>query len=364
MKTSKLIAATTALLATAAIIFYGCKKTTALESKEQAELVETFVQKLKDQPKVSTEILNLSGKGFYTDLEGNKITPGKGGSATTNATSCPEPTESEFSQTLFSIDREYTCGTGYRFLVTYKIVSEFYPVVDISSTQFSNGRIKLLNSSGTQVYITPVANKNPLVGPPVNNGVVGHNSIGADLNEFLVTYRSEVISDYIYSQAATVQSNLIAYTDCSNYPILQIGFSSQQATFGSQHTTQPCLRVDKVYWNPRSGSTPPSLGGCDVLGSSCFPSGYVRPHKQEVQFKNASNVWVPFYLYIPGPSTNNSGLINYWDVWYIDVPGTPGLTPGNVQVRYRNNLMSTSSNGGPCVTQPADTWVYETWYLN
>jgi hypothetical protein len=69
----------------------------------------------------------------------------------------------------------------------------------------------------------------------------------------------------------------------------------------------------------------------------------------------------------PGVQTEN---INYWDVWYIDVSlsqSSNGLVPGNVQVRFRNNHLGSTSNGGPCVTEPSagsSTWIYETWYIS
>jgi hypothetical protein len=124
-----------------------------------------------------------------------------------------------------------------------------------------------------------------------------------------------------------------------------------------------------VYWNPRSGSTPPSLAGANVTGSGCFPFGYIFPNKQEVEFKNGSGVWKQFYLHILGLGQPGQpvSLINYWDVWYIDVAlsqSNNGLVPGNVQVRYRNNHMGSNSNGGPCVTQPSGTYITETCYIN
>ena len=187
--------------------------------------------------------------------------------------------------------------------------------------------------------------------------------------EFVVSYRTEYISSTDFSNAVAIEPNLFAYTDCSSYPTISIAFSPQQSAIGSQQNSLPCSRVDKVYWNPSDGTTPPSLLGCDVIGASCFPWGYVFPDKQEIQFKNSSNVWKAFYLKINGlgqPGVEQS-LINYWDVWYIDVSASQssnGLVPGNVQVRYRNNHMGSTTNGGPCVTQPTDTWIYETWYIN
>lgn len=367
MKNLKIAIAAATLLILSVVIFYGCKKTAINETKEQTSLLDFYKQKLKNEPNVSTSVVNLPGKGYYGDINGNRLTVTPGQTNRTDATSCPNPGESEFSQVLVSITSEFTCNVGYRFVVQYKITSEFYPQLNNGGTLLSRGRIKLVNSSGGQVYITPTSTVNPVL-TIQNNGVVGQNSNGDDLNEFLVTYRSEIISEATYNLSAAVQSNLTCYTDCTNYATLNIGFSSQQQVTGSQQNSLPCLRIDKVYWNPRSGSTPPSLAGADPTGSGCFPFGYVYPNKQEVEFKNGSNVWKPFYLHInglgqPGVATS---LINYWDVWYIDVSlsqSNNGLVPGNVQVRYRNRQTGTSG-GGPCVTQPDGLYVTETWFIN
>lgn len=174
--------------------------------------------------------------------------------------------------------------------------------------------------------------------------------------------------------AALYNESIFSYlgmsNDCSNYTLI-IGYSTQQSAVGSQHTTLPCLRVDKVYWNPSSGTpptyTPPSLSGADPTGSGCFPYGYVFPDKQEIKFKKNSsdNYTGVFNLYINGLGNASvaTSEINYFDVWYIDPANSSALVTGYVDVRYRNKQTGTS-NGGPCVTEPTDTWVYETWYIN
>ncbi|MEI2824953.1 MAG: hypothetical protein V9F02_16180 [Chitinophagaceae bacterium] len=370
MKNLKITIAAAALFIFSVVIFYGCKKTATSETKEQNTLAEFYRQKLKNEPTKSILAVNLPGKGYYGDINGNRITVIPGQTNRPDASSCPDPRASEFTQSV-TINSEYTCGTGYRFLVQFTITSEFYPLLTNSSGLPSKGRIRLVNSSGGQVYITPTSTVNPVISIQ-NNGVVGQNSNGDDLNEFIVVYRSEIVSEATYNLAAGVQSNLTCYTDCVNYATLNIGFSpQQQAVAGSQHTTQPCTRIDKVYWNPRSGSTPPSLAGANPTGSGCFPWGYVFPHKQEVEFKNGAGQWKRFYLHYqglgqPGTECPSEG-INYWDVWYIDVTlsqSQNNLVPGNVQVRYRNNHMGGTGNGAPCVTQPTGTYITETWYIN
>ncbi len=367
MRTIKLLTATSLLLIFSIIAFYSCKKTATNESRIETDLKEFYKQKLKDQPTSNTQIVNLPGKGYYGDINGNRITllPGKGNS--TDATSCPGPGDSEFVNDLLSISTEYTCNVGYRFVVTYRITSEFYPQMTNGGSLPSKGRIKLLNGA-TQVYITPTSTVNPVL-TIQNNGVVYLNSNGDDMNEFIVTYRSEIISISTFNSATAIQCNLTCYTDCTNYATLNIAFSSNQSIPTSTYATLPCSRVDKVFWNPRNGATPPSLAGCDPIGSGCFPFGYVFPEKQEVEYLNGSGVWKKFWLYtagLPWPSTQPA-YITRLDVFYIDVTksaSVDGLVPGNIQVRYRNVQVTSGLNGGPCVTQPTGTYVQETWYIN
>ena len=357
-----------ALIAFALVVFLnGCKKTDRPSEKPTDDGIEQLRQQYKSLPLTSTQILNLPGKGYYSDINGNKI-PSSGLLNKSTASSCPGPGASEFSQDFFSMETEYTCGVGYRFVVRYKIVSEFYPVLSLSSTVFSSGRIKLKNSSGTYYYTTTTANRAPVFDVQ-NNGVVGFNGVGDDMNEFIVSYRTEYITVSQYNDAVAVEPSAFIYTDCPAYT-LTIGFSSQQYSAGSLQISLPCTRVDRMIFNPRNGNTPPNIAGADPTGmSTCYPSGYVFPNRQEIYFKNGSGVWKKFYLYTNGltQASTETYLFTILDIWYVDVSTSQsanGLVPGNVQVRYRNNHMGSNSNGGPCVTQPTDTWVYATWYIN
>lgn len=238
----------------------------------------------------------------------------------------------------------------------------------------SKGRIKLLNSSGTQVYISPTSPANPVTSIQ-NNGVVGQIEVSpgvfVDLNEFLVTYRSEMISESVYNQSASAQSNLFCYTDCTNYPALTIGFSGQQQSLNSANDLIPCNRIDRVYWNTSTGLGA-STGGCNYVPSSCFPSNYVFPDKQEIQIY-ANGQWqaIQLWRYASGGGTEQPqyvGLISPIEVWFISMTGYVGspstISAGTYSVRYRNNHTHVTTNGGPCFTQPNDTWITESWYIS
>lgn len=369
MKFTIKLCVTTLVILFGIAIFYSCKKTATNEPNPQSALLELFKQKYKNEPLISTQFINVKGKGYYGDINGNRVNIVPGQSNRGTGTSCPDPGNSEFQQELVSIVREHTCGVGYRFTVTYKITSEFYPVLTNGSGLPSKGRIKLLNSSGVQVYISPTSPANPVTNIQ-NNGVVGYNSNGDDLNEFLVTYRSEMISEAVYNQSASAQSNLFCYTDCTNYASLSIGFSSQQQSLNSQNDLLPCARIDRVYWNQSTGLGA-STGGCNYIPSSCFPSNYVFPDKQEIQiFVNGQWQAIQLWRYASGGGTEQpqiAGLISPIDVWYISMTGYIGspstISAGTYSVRYRNNQTS-STNGGPCVTQPSGTWITESWYIS
>lgn len=376
MKKLKLMTASFILIAVSLIIFYGCKKTGVGEpdkpnTGKQEDLAAIYTAKLKGQPTSATMVVNLPGKGYYADLNGNKVTINRTAVPNANRTeafTCIDPADSEFDQEIVSITREYTCNTGYRFVVQYRLETEIEPLITNSSGQVSRGRIQLRNAANGVIYTTPTTTINPVISI-VNNGILRQNSNGDDVYEVVVTYRSEIISETIYNQSASVRANLIAYTDCSLYPQLVCPFSAQQQVAGSQHDALPCTRIDKVYWNPSSGLGA-STAGCNALPSSCFPWGYVFPNRQEIEIY-ANGQWQQIRLWRwasgGGTENNNTGLISPVDIWYISMTGyagSPSTIPvGTYNVRYRNNH-NVSSNGGPCVTQPSGTWITESWYIS
>ncbi len=355
---------TTLILLCGITVFNSCKKNKEAEIiPESKDLVEFYKQKLKDEPTRITQELNLAGKGYYSDLNGNRITSINLGVGRSTSSTCPNPTESEYDQVLLSATRDFFCGVGYTYEIKYKITSEFTPLLTTGPSTYSFGRIRLKNSSGTVIYTTSFANRNPMLSI-VNNGIVGQNSNGDDLTEYVLTYRTEQISSTIFNTATSMESMFSAYTDCPNYAIIQVPFSSSQAVSTTAQNSLPCSRVDKVYFNPRNGSTPPSVAGVNVTGSSCFPYGYVFPAKQSIEFRvGNTTTWKPFSLFTIGASGTSSPIqfINYWEAKYIDVTSSQtlnGLIPGNVQVRYRNDNTSAS----PSCTSAS--YVFETWLVN
>ena len=348
------------------ILLFSCQKSiNDQQATEKQDLIETYRQKLQGKPTETTQILKLPGKGFYGDINGNRITTIIPNGGRGNASSCPEPSESEFEQELYSITRMFYCGSGYSYQIRYKIISEFTPLYNGGSPFYniSFGRIKLYNNaSNTAIYTTPSTDKNPIVDIQ-NNGVVGQNSNGDDMNEFILTFYTEEISLSTFNSATRMKAMIFAYTDCPNYASIQIPYSGDQTVSTTTQNALPCSRTDAVYFNVQSGSSPSNLSGVNPIGSSCFPSGYIYPNKQEIEFKKTDGNWGGhFNLYLTGLNNPSSTkyLIDYVDIWYIDGANSAGLgSQGTKEVRYRNNH-NVAANGGPCTS----AWVYTTWYIN
>lgn len=309
---------------------------------------------------------NVAGKGFYGDLEGNSLHFPLNQDNNRTEWYCPQPPDQDDDlQQEVSVTSQFTCNQGYRLEVTYTIKS-YYNLLTANpnnSSQISKGRLLLKNSSGTVVW----SNTNMAITSIVNLGTTPDDYGVADLTIFQVKYITPYISESTYNSSAKAWPSLFIYTDCPNIPTVSIPYSAQQAASTYDLITLPCLRVDKVWWNPSTGLGA-SLAGMDAVPGSCYPYNYVYPDKQEIQIY-ANGVWQAIQLWEWDPQggtiPNNTGKIIHSDIWYISMSGYIGgtISAGNYQVRYRNRQEGTS-NGGPCVSQPTNTWVTETWYIS
>lgn len=359
-------------LATIIALVHACKKsdTASSASNDQPHIMQAALEamkaKYKDQPTSFTQILNLAGKGYWADVNGNQIT--RGSVATNRVDACPDPGEDYPTQSVHSVLREYTCNQGYRIEVQYDVILAYTPLLDNGAGTSSFGRVWLFNSSNTRIWptTTPVP-KHPVLSI-ANLGSAGTDPNGLPLTLYRITFRTDYIPEATFNASTSMQTYLSVYTDCANYPTFVCPFSTQQSSITSQQNSLPCLRIDNVYWNPSSGIGA-SVAGVNVVPNSCYPSGYVYPEQQEIQISKDGG-WEPLRLWYWGTTGkvyNYTGIINNFDLDYILLDGynapTTTLPAGNYTVRYRNKMITTNA-GGPCTTQPDGTWVTATWYLS
>lgn len=354
----------------------GCKKNNNSDQTDPTgphtmqPVLDAFRAKLKDQPTSFTRILNLQGKGFWADENGNQITRRSFGTSTGRVNACPDPGEDYPSQNIHSVLREYTCGQGFRIEVTYDVTLAYTPMLTNSSNLPSFGRVWLFNSSGTRIWptTTPLPKHNVLT--ITNVGSAGTDPNGLPLTIYRINFRTDYIPEATFNASTSMQTYLSVYTDCPNYPTFVCPFSNQQSDITSQQNSYPCTRIDNVYWNPSMGIGA-SVAGVNTVPSDCIPPGYVYPEQQEIQIF-AGGSWQPVRLWRYGGSFkeyNYTGSINNFDVWYIlmdgysSSSGTITLSNANYPIRYRNKMVTTNA-GGPCVTQPDGTWVTTTWYIS
>jgi hypothetical protein len=99
------------------MIFHSCKKSDQQSStndsvltKEQA--IAKIKSQLKDKPLVTTYNLNLPGKGYYSDENGNQLDL-KTIRQFRSTYDCPDPADDYFSTELISISSQYTFGHGF-----------------------------------------------------------------------------------------------------------------------------------------------------------------------------------------------------------------------------------------------------------
>jgi len=338
------------------IFINGCKKTDKISSEDKN--LENFKKRIKEEPFSYTRILNLPGKGFYADEDGNQIFPSRNNSGRTSSV-CPDPWDDYPTQSIYSVKTEFTCGQGYRVEVKYDLTLVYVPQYTNGSGLPSFGRLRLKNSGGTVTWPTGTPPKYNVTSI-ANVGSAGNDPNGNPQTIWRITFKTDYIPEATFNAAATLETYLFVYTDCPNIPTVVIPYSPQQSSSTSAHNAYPCLRTDKVYWNPGHTGWPSDISGCNPVGSGCFPFGYVFPDKQEIQFFY-SGAWgyIDFIFPAVNPSTRiTNGRINYFDLYYVDL-ASHSLSPGIYPSRYRNKQTGTS-NGGPC----DGDWVYESnWYL-
>lgn len=338
------------------IIFNGCKKDD--KQQETQNDIERIRAEVRKQPFAATSVVNLQGKGFYGDIDGNPVTITHSGKSTngmsTMGAGCPDPGDETPAQTLVYASIETLCGQGYVVEVAYDLTLVYSPVLT-NGTVASFGRIRLKDASGTVIWPTVAPLPKYNVVSIENRGEAGLDPFGLMQTTYRVTFRSDIIAESTFSGAVTMEPYLFTYTDCPNIPTFICPFNTYQYVATALFSQTPCNRTDKVYYNGSSGGPDPSISG--IANNLYCSSGYQFPTSQEIVFLNSTGDWVPFYLYgISYVGTTPRNVISSLDIVYIDVAQTvanSSLVRGNVKVKYRNQMSSGCSSG----------WVYDTWYI-
>jgi hypothetical protein len=341
---------------TCVIAFYSCNKN---DKKQDAQNdIERIREKVNQQPFSTTSVLNLPGKGYYGDADGNPLVKTSGNKSSngisTMGAGCPDPGDYSPSETLVSISTEITCGQGYIITAVYDFTSVYSPVLTSATGAASYGRIRFKNAAGVVIW--------PTVAPTPKYNIVSienRGDIGIDVNTGLMetTYRVTFKTGYLTERdmigAASIEPSFICYTDCPNIPTFSVPFSSQQSSPVLSSFQAPCNRTDRVFFNGAGAGYDPNISG--IANSLYCGSGYQFPTSQDVEFLNSQGVWVPFYLKGPGFPEGFKSTISSLDIAYINVTKSKDnlLVTGNVQVRYRNRMSSGCTS----------SWVYTTWYI-
>lgn len=375
MKPTKNIFIATLMVIMLFALLNGCKKTKTDDVQSHEAEIEAIKAKFKNAPIGTKYELNLPGKGYYGDINGNRIIPG---SIKRTEYFCPgDPSEDEFEQQLNSTYNEFTCGQGFKVTVTYEVKVWYNLEYDNpnNSSQISKGRLKLYNSSNQVVWSNtsiPISNIALTGTEPYPGGGL------PDYNVYEVTFTTGYIDEATYNSSANAKPSLFMYTDCADVPTINIAYSSQQIVPTTGNYTVPCSRIDKVWFVPNPGGSAASVLGV-IAVSTCNIYGYIYPDQHEIEIDAGAGfepirLWKYNPAYYPGgpyPQKiyNYTGVIGKTDVWYIEMTGyddgaggTTTISAGTYPVHYRNIQLTTY--GGSCNTEPNGTWVSENWYIN
>lgn len=124
--------------------------------------------------------------------------------------------------------------------------------------------------------------------------------------------------------------------------------------------SDPCNRVDKVYFQPPGviGAKKIGVAGVNVLGNSCYSGVTTAPDLSEVQYSLDGGVsWLTtFSNYTAVPST--LGIFNKMYIRQTDICRTNDLPSGtyNIAIRYKNwkyNYSPPSNWPVPFISTPA-----------
>lgn len=255
------------------VLFDSCKKNDTNKSlTDQKSIEERSINALKERYKFESREINFTvnakGQGMYTDINGNPIDWSK---ARTSDFACYDPADDANGDltpivALNSVTINFTCSGDY-FIGGDWTISTPYQLLHQNpnnSTQYSKGRLRLKNSSGTFYYVDGAMSALfTQTGTETINGV--------DRYVYNIKTQSSAISGTTFSSAVLVQLGGFFYTDCPDVPSITIAYSNTYSKDLS-NTNNLCKRTDKIWINPPSWTngvidTYASIAGINALGS-------------------------------------------------------------------------------------------------
>jgi len=358
-------------------LVHSCKKSengaSPAEATELANAKAALKEKIRKEGWSVTIPVNQKIGASYVDRNGKEVPKEElmrrshGSSAGSIISSCDysnSPTVLLNSYTLY-----FNCTTGYQVSWNYTVSTNNNIVATspYNSSQVSKGKFYIYNSSNTLIYsntaVTPAA-VSDIGADPMNGGY----------ELFSVTFSTGWLPLSDFDGAYTTKLGALLVTDCSDIEAFPIALQNYSATAYQYPSTQPCSRIDPIYFNSYS---PIRIWGEDPIGT-CTGTGYVYPDLQEINFSIDGGAWIggstaSTYLsyYLPPPSWTpypnfNSAHLGYVDPYGVMILQLTGLFgPHNIAVRERNivyyNPASSYTGGVWPVPNPGTNCCAGSW---
>lgn len=253
---------------------------------------------------------------------------------------------------LESISRDFECGNGYKFSVTYQISAPFHIVasnpyvptivskalIRIKSTPFGDGSSVVYTEDNIPAVITPLGDD-----PGNTNNFL-----------FRVTFTTSYVpSPIVHDNARYIEPLVTIATDCDLYPALgsELDRRSHEISERSRFPdAEPCGRTDKCFINPSMSGIFGSIAGSNVFGACTVP-GLVLSEAHDFEYREITGFSAPNWAttgtpgqwtVVPVPSVSGSGTTNgtigYWEVRTL--PSATFISNHVYEFRYRNRMVT------------------------
>ncbi|MBI2730685.1 MAG: hypothetical protein HYX40_08040 [Sphingobacteriales bacterium] len=352
MKTIKFKPAFISIIAVILLVslINGCKKIDKLKTNEVLnnnieEAVRNSVKKQMELqggiPQVT--LINQRIPAVLVDMQGNAISKEKLASMRLSSTCAGDvPDFVDLKQYI----RIYNCSSTTSSTIQFEYqVSWNNTVVKVSPYNANNktrGRVRIiyqpLNQTWQDKTTFDVSIKDLGVDPgnPDNN-IYAVKFTCPDLitdylanDNFIIRLGATFVSD-----SSTLDQHALAPADPAGY-----GISPGDAT-------QPCNRVDKVYFQPPGIIASNVIGvvGCNIFGNSCYSSFFVVPSLSETQYSLDGGATFQSFINYTATSPSGMPINNSRFIREFDIAKSSPISSGtyNLVIRYKNWRYNNSS---------------------